>query len=189
MGARLKQISYNPIYALQALVPRTGLDHTEALIVAEVQATALLKMVGAVRPPVPVLILAEHLDVACEHDPTAGELGYHAVGDDTWRVGYADPSPSERDATVAHQLKLILDASFDQDELYPPRWVMTPLLRKHHVAEYFAVCLTMPGAWVQQICRDGEPDVESLALLFGATPNAMLLRLKALRLVEPGYGL
>jgi hypothetical protein len=189
MRARLKRIAYNPIFALQALVPRTGLDHTEALIVAEVQATALLKMVGAVRPPVPVLILARHLDVASEYDPTAGELGYHTPLRDTWCIGYSDPTPSERDATVAHQLKLILDAPFDDDELYPPRWVMTPLLRKHHVAEYFAVCLTMPGAWVQQICRDGEPDVHSLALLFGATPNAMLLRLKSLRLVEPGYEL
>ncbi len=121
MTARLKRVVYNPITALQALVPRSGLDHTEALTVAEVQATALLKMVGVVRPPVPVLILAQHLDVTCEHDPSVGGLGCHTARDETWCIGYGDPDPSQRDATVAHQLKLILDAPFDVDELYPPR--------------------------------------------------------------------
>ncbi len=65
---------------------------------------------------------------------------------------------------------------------------MAPLLRKHHVAEYFAQCVTMPGAWVQQAWRRGERDVDGPAPLYGTTPDAMLFRLKTLRLVEPGCG-
>jgi len=181
---RLKQIAYDPIPTLQTLVPRTGLDHTEALIVAEVQATALLKMVGVVQPPVPVLILAQHLDVECVHDPAAREIGYHQERGDSWCVGYGDLTPAGRDATVAHQLKLILDAAFDIDELYPPVAVMAPMLRRHHVAEYFAQCLTMPGAWVQQAWRRGERDGELLAERFGVSTASMMFRLRTLRLGE-----
>jgi IrrE N-terminal-like domain len=186
MGERFRQVTYNPIRALQAFVPRTGLDHTEALIVAEVQATILLKMVGVIQPPVPVLILAQYLDVVYEHDALAGEVGYHVLRGDTWHIGYCDPNPSERNVTVAHQLKLVLDAPFDLDELYPPVAVMAPLLRKHHVAEYFAQCLTMPGAWMQQAWRRGDRDVERLAELYGVSAAQMLFRLKTLRLVELG---
>jgi len=33
---RYMRITYNPMTALQALVPRSGLDHAEALVLAEV---------------------------------------------------------------------------------------------------------------------------------------------------------
>jgi hypothetical protein len=185
MSGKLQQISYNPIQALQALVPRTRLDHGEGLVVAEVQATALLKMVGVVRPPVPVLLLARHLDVTCQHDPAAGEIGNHRLQDGSWCVGYGATTSSDRDATVAHQIKLILDAPFDVRELYPPVAVMSPVLRKYHAAEYFAQCLTVPGRFVQLAWRDGQRDVYELAELFGVTPKGMLFRLKTLRLMEP----
>ncbi|MET7395960.1 ImmA/IrrE family metallo-endopeptidase [Dactylosporangium sp. NPDC005572] len=152
----------------------------------EVQAGVLLKMVGVVRPPVPVPILAEFLDIACEHDEALGVLGHHAPDGDSWRIGYGDPTPLARNATVAHQLKLILDAEFDEGELYLPVAVMAPRLRKHHAAEYFAQCLTMQSQMVQQAwCRGQEIDV--LAEEFDVTPEAMLFRLKTLKLVESAY--
>src|SRR6266536_776448 len=142
MRTRYQRITYNPLLALQALIPRSGLDHTESLTIAEVQATALLKMVGVIQRPVPVLILYEHLDVGTECDPTADVVGYHRL--------------------------------------------RATLLRKHHVAEYFAQCLTLPGRFVQQGWCRGDRDVEQLAELFGVSTASMLFRLKTLRLVEPG---
>ncbi|SRR6266536_3477214 len=185
MRTRYQRITYNPLLALQALIPRSGLDHTESLTIAEVQATALLKMVGVIQPPVPVLILSEHLDVGTECDPTAGVVGYHRLRDDAWCIGYSDESPAGRNATIAHQIKCILDEPFG-DALYPPVAVMATLLRKHHVAEYFAQCLTLPGQFVQQGWCRGDRDVEQLAELFGVSTASMLFRLKTLRLVEPG---
>jgi len=188
MRARYKRITYNPLVALQAMIPRSGLDHTESLTIAEVQATVLLKMVGVIRPPVPVPILAEYLDVGVECDPVASVVGYHTLRDGNWYAGYSDESPAARNATIAHQIKCILDDPFG-DGLYPPVAVMATLLRKHHVAEYFAQCLTMPGPFVQQAWRRGERDVEQLAKLFGVPTASMLFRLKTLRLVETGHEL
>ncbi len=185
---RYKHITYHPMSALQALVPRCGLDHAEALAIAEVQATALLKMVDVERPPVPVLELAEHLDVVCEHDPAAGVIGYCELRDEVWHISYGDVSPPGRDATIAHQLKRILDSPFG-NALYPPVEVMATTLRGYYAAEYFAMCLTQPQRWVEQAWRRQDQDVGRLAELFGTTPESMLFRLKTLRLVEPGVEL
>jgi hypothetical protein len=185
--SRYEHIAYDPLLALRALVPRNGLDHAEALVVAEVQATALLKMAEVERPPVPMPALVQLLAVVTAYDPEAGVIGYHELRDGTWHIRYGDANEVGRDATVAHQLKRILDAPFG-DAQYPPVEVMATMLRKHYVAEYFALCLTLPRRWVEQAWRR-EPDVRRLAELFGTTPESMLFRLKTLRLMEPGYEL
>jgi predicted transcriptional regulator len=115
-------------------------------------------------------------------NPTAGVVGYHELRDDRWHICYGDAMPSARDATVAHQLKLILDEPFG-NRLYPPTEAMATAVRKSYVAEYFAMCLTLPGHWVEQAWHDGERDVEQLATLFGTSAEAMRFRLKTLRLV------
>jgi hypothetical protein len=187
-NSRYKRIAYNPITALQALVPRSGLDHAEALVIAEVQATALLKMIQAEQPPAPIKDLARHLDVVTKYDPEARPIGYHNMQHDTWYIGYGDEAVTGRDATIAHQLKRIIDAPFG-DSLYPPVEVMATTLRQYYVAEYFATCLTLPARWVERAWRREEHDVRQLAELFAVTPEAMLFRLKTLRLVGPGYEL
>ena|SRR2546429_323718 len=146
-------------------------------------------MIQLEQPPVRVEDLARHLDIVTKHDPEAGVIGYHGMQEDgTWYVGYGDETATSRDATVAHQLKRIIDAPFG-DSLYPPCDVMATMLRKHYVAEYFAVCLTLPTRWVERAWRRGEQDVEALAELFAVTPESMLFRLKTLRLVEQGVEL
>lgn len=177
-----KRAMFDPMLTLQALIPRSSLERAEALAVAEVQATALLKLACVRKPPVPVLTLAHYLGVVTEHKRSAGALGHHERRGDRWYIGYGDLTPAARDATVAHHLKLILDEPFG-DRLYPPSDAMPSQIRKHHVAEYFAVCLTIPGHWVEQSWHDGEHDVEGLADRFGTSNEAMLFRVRALRLV------
>jgi predicted transcriptional regulator len=174
--------------ALQALVPRSGLDNAEALVIAEVQATVLLRMIQANQPPAPMDVLARHLDIITKYDPEAGEVGYHGFDDETWYIGYGDEAVPSRDATIAHQIKRIIDTPFG-DGLYPPSEVMGTTLRKHYVAEYFAMCLTLPARWVDRAWRRGDHDARQLAKLFGVTPAAMLFRLKVMRLVKPGVEL
>ena len=182
------RITYNPMIALQALVPRSGLDYAEALVIAEVQATALLRMIRAKQPPAPVDMLARHLDVITKYDPEAGVVGYHGFDDENWYIGYGDEAAPSRDATIAHQLKRIIDSPFG-DSLYPPVGVMATTLRKHYVAEYFAMCLTLPARWADRAWSQGDHDVRQLAELFGVTPEAMLFRLKGMRLLKPGVEL
>jgi hypothetical protein len=191
MKQRPRQITYDPKFALRALMPRThGFDHAEGLHLAAVQATALLGIAEVSGPPVPVLAAAQHLDVVTEYDPAAGVIGCHEARGDTWYIRYGDATPAGRDATVAHQLKRILDEPFG-DGLYPPVEAMPTLVRQHYVAEYFTLCLTMPVPWVEAAwrCGEHEHDVERMAKLFATTPASMLFRLKALGLVEPGYRL
>jgi hypothetical protein len=183
-NGRYKRIAYNPMTALQALVPRTALSHSEALIVAEIQATALLKMLQIEQPPAPVLKLARHLDVVTRHDPEAGTIGYCGIQDGTWYICYGDKTLASRDATVAHHLKRIIDAPFG-DSLYPPIDVMATRLRQYYVAEYFATCLTLPARWVERDWRRGRQNVDSAAGSFGVTREAMLFRLKVLRMIGP----
>src|SRR2546430_17148800 len=99
------------------------------------------------QPPVRVEDLARHLDIVTKHDPEAGVIGYHGMQEDgTWDVGYGDETATSRDATVAHQLKRIIDAPFG-DSLYPPCDVMAAMRLKHYVPEYFAARLPLPPRW------------------------------------------
>src|SRR5262245_52793080 len=107
-----KRAMFDPTLVLQALVPRSSLDRPDALTVAEVQATALLKMAGVSEPPVEVLELARYLGVHTDHVSAAGALGNHRLDDDGWHIEYGDLTPAARDATVAHQIKLVLDEPF-----------------------------------------------------------------------------
>lgn len=182
MQRRHRRAMLDPMLALQALVPRSSLESAEALTVAEVQATALVKLACIKEPPVPILDLANFLGVVTEREPAANVLGTHRMRGGVWHVGYGASTPAARDATVAHQLKLILDEPFG-DRLYPPSDSMPTAVRKHHVAEYFAVCLTMPAHWVEQSWHDGERDLEGLAGRFGTSSEAMQFRIRAMRLL------
>jgi hypothetical protein len=170
---------------IAALAPRRGLDHAESLTIAEVQATELLRLGGIVGPPVSVVDIARRCDVWVSHDPTADELGVAFPGPGgTWHIRFPSDHPADREVTVAHQLKRILDQA-DEVVLYPPINIMTTAVRKHYVAEHFATCLTLPHEWIERVWRAGQQDVTQLARLLCTTPTAMMQRLQVLRLVGP----
>jgi hypothetical protein len=164
------------------LVPNHQLDHYEALVIAEVQAMKLLRLGGILIPPVPVVQLVQRAGIRVEPDPLVDELGSTFVRGGVWHIRHGIADQSDLQATVAHQLKLILDRPFGE-ALYPHQDVMGPQLRRHHVAEYFATCLTLPREWIEQLWRQGERDPAILADLFGTTSTAMRFRLQALRLI------
>lgn len=170
---------------VSGLLPNRQLSHEEALVVAEVQALKLLRLGGFMCPAVSTLVLAKRAGVIVEFERSVGEVGatFHRNG--IWYLWHASLDSAGMHATVTHQLKIILDYPFG-DDIYPHQDVMAPGIRRHHVAEYFAACLTMPQEWIEQLWREGERDVNALALRFAVTPRAMAFRLRALRLLESG---
>lgn len=165
-----------------SLVPNRQLTHGEALVVAEIQAMKLLRLGDVLKPPVPVADLAKRAGVVIEYRPFVDEVGALVSRNGRWHIRHASLDKPSIYATVAHQLKILLDQPFG-DHLYPHQDVMAPQLRRHHVAEYFATTLTMPHEWIEQLWRQGEHDLKALARLFATTPSAMAFRLRALRLI------
>ncbi len=165
-----------------SLVPNRQLTHGEALVVAEIQAMRILRLGDVLKPPVPVVELAKRAGIVIEYRPLIDEVGSLTSRNGRWHIRHASLDKPSIYATVAHQLKILLDHPFG-DHLYPYQDVMAPRLRRHHVAEYFATSLTMPHEWIEQLWRQGEHDIKALARLFATTPSAMAFRLRALRLI------
>jgi IrrE N-terminal-like domain len=173
------------LHQLTDLVPRRALDHQEAAMLAEIQANKLLRLGGVTEPPVPVRQLIERTGIVVEHDPAVEKLGQARPGEDgRWHLRYPDPAAPDLSATLAHLFKIILDQPFG-DALYPPLEVATTGVRRHYIAEYFAVSLTIPHGWVVQYWQQGERDIRQLARLFGTSRETMRFRLRALRLITP----
>lgn len=167
-----------------SLVPNRQLTHGEALVVAEIQAMKLLRLGEVLKPPVPVVELARRAGIVVEFRPRVDEVGTLVSCHGRWHIRHSHLDEPSIYATVAHQLKIILDRPFG-DHLYPHQDVMAPGLRRHHVAEYFATSLTMPHEWIEQLWRQGKRDITALARLFVTSPSAMAFRLRALRLIGP----
>lgn len=165
------------------LAPPWGLDHPEAVALAEQQARALRRIGAVLNPPVPVVELVRRCGIAVEYDPLVGKLGKSQLGaDGRWRITYPDPEAFDLPLTVGHQLKLILDHPFG-DALYPPREIITTHLRKYYCAEYFAACLILPREWLTNEWQSGNHDLAALADLFCAPTVVLETRLRAIGLL------
>jgi hypothetical protein len=189
MGERRADSRNRIIRELRGLVPDRGLEHAEALFMAEVQATRLLRLAKVVEPSVPVTEIAGRVGVTVGHDADQQCMGRaESQVDGTWHISFKDARLPHQNAIIAHELKHIVDYQHGV-ALYPPVDVMATEYRWHYVAEYFATCLTLPRAFVERSWYRGEQDAQQLAELFETTPEAMLSRLRTLRLIEPDSGL
>jgi hypothetical protein len=173
---------------LRSFVPNRGLTHTEALLVAEIQATRLRQLVKSTTPPVPVFEIAAQMGVLFEHDatitaPSSAEFDPQGL----WRVRFRDREPELAQHAVAYQLKRIIDDQYG-DTLYPPTEATPTVLRRHFAAEQFAICLTMPQALIEQAWHRGHHEPHKLAKLFQTSPEAMSFRLAALNLLFSSAG-
>jgi Zn-dependent peptidase ImmA (M78 family) len=171
------------ITRLRDLVPLRRLSTAEALRVAEAQAKRLLGLSGVTGPPVGEDIIAKLPRIQIERVTPAQALAAAEWSNGRWLILLNGAvSRGRQRFSLAHELKHILDHPF-VTILYPRDDECTELAERS--CDYFAACLLMPRRWLRQAWTDGQRDSRVLARRFGVTPQAVMVRLLQLGLIEP----
>lgn len=175
------------IGALRAVVPRRGLSPAEAVAVAELQATKLLKLAGVSGPPVPAeRIVRDLLGVRVVRRRNWPTSGMATTVKGKWVIVVKAEEAAVRNTyTICHEAKHALDDPFIE-WLYPTIRRCSPEDRAERVCDLFAANLLMPRGWVRDDWQGQDtPDVAALARRYGVSVQAMDYRLDQLRLKLP----
>ena len=162
---------------------------SEARVVAERQATRLLKLLGIKEPDVEVELVLQLPELAVVVKPDL-PLSAHTEWEEKrqqWVITMnQDDSLWRSRATLAHEIKHILDDPF-RELLYPDWPRQTPLAPPtlaERISDYFAGCVLVPRAWLLRAWQDGVRDVMELASLFNVSEALVAVRLKQVGLVR-----
>jgi Zn-dependent peptidase ImmA (M78 family) len=154
---------------------------TEACIIAERQATLLLKLRGVDGPAVPANTIA---NLSFVH--VAARVGMQSSGATKWikprwvvLLNALEPETRQK-FSLAHELKHIIDHSRVVE--LPPTSHPQVHYETELLCDYFAGCLLMPRNWVKKAYADGVQSTAHLAQLFQVSPRAMQVRLSQLGL-------
>lgn len=170
---------------LRHLCPERPLRYAEAMVIAELQATRLLKRRGVASPPVPDEIVTTFPRVQVEHVQPLGVSGATAWSGGRWLVLLNASEPAVRQRFSAfHELKHAIDGPI-AEIAYPARPGMSAEEYREAVANRFAACALMPRVWIKRAWFGSIQDIAALARLFGVSRDAMSYRLKTLGLIEP----
>jgi Zn-dependent peptidase ImmA (M78 family) len=170
---------------LRALVPVRPLTASEAMRVAELQATRLLKLAGVEEPPLPEGVIATLPRVRVERSSPIPVSGSAQWAKGVWHVVLNGAEPLVRQRfSLAHETKHILDAPF-VSFLYPEIRGVSSRERGERVADYFAGCLLMPKLWINRAWTSGAQRLPGLARRFGVSEAAMQVRLLQMGLIDP----
>lgn len=174
------------VASLRSLMPDRALTLDEAKVVAERQANRLLATVSYDSPPFPSSVIEELPRLDVQTVPVLPRSGMSMWSRGMWRVRLnGAESPTRRRFTLAHELKHILDAPFE-DVIY--RDLRTTTDRDgtiEAICDHFAACLLMPKKWVKRLYGQGVQDTAELAWRFNVSPQAMAFRLTTLGLTPP----
>ncbi len=169
------------ITRLRDLMPLRRLSRTEALRVAMSQADRLLRWSEVNGPPISQDVIARLPHIQVERVKPAPAQAAAEWSHGRWLIILNGAQPVGRQRwSLAHELKHILDHPFvtivysRRDECIAER-----------ACDYFAACLLMPSRWLRSAWTDGERDIRVLARRFGVTPQAVLVRLLQVGLIEP----
>jgi Zn-dependent peptidase ImmA (M78 family) len=174
--------------SLRDLMPLRSLSQSEALRLAELQATRLLVLTDTTAGPVPEGVITElpGVEVVYDHSATAPSSGLFRWEHGRYLIvidGTEIPVGRQR-FSLAHEFKHVLDYPF-VTTLYPALPGMTSKERQEQVCEFFAACLLMPRTWVKQAwCNERVQEPGRLSRRFGVSAAAMRVRLSTLGLVE-----
>jgi Zn-dependent peptidase ImmA (M78 family) len=174
---------------LRALLPERRIGLSEALHVAELQASYLLRLRDVSGPPVPVEIVTELPRIIKAYD---SNLPRHAAsGVSSWdahqRAWIISVNPDEPETrqrfSVLHEFKHIIDHYHPGlgGQLPHTLYGLTPV---EYIAEYFAGCVLMPKRVVKAAFFDGVQHPGELAGLFAVSRRAVEVRLDQLGLTE-----
>jgi len=176
---------------LRGIMPARPVSLTEAYMLAERQATELLKLLDVHQVPVPVVRLNELPRVEIQVEPRHRMLnksGFsHRWENGRWLIVVNKHDvPGRRRFTLAHEFKHVLDHSVVNiayaqlghgDESRQQRQI-------EHICDHFAACLLMPRTVVKRAWASGIQDVDALAGLFKVSTTAMQVRLDYLGLTD-----
>jgi Zn-dependent peptidase ImmA (M78 family) len=175
------------IAQLRDLVPIRPLTPSEAMRVAELQATRLLKLTEMKEAPVPDAAIAGLPRVQVQRSTKAIPISGSAQwAKGVWHIILNGTEAAVRQRfSLAHELKHVLDNPYVH-VLYPATLGMSTHDRAEQVCDYFAACLLMPKVWVRRAwATDRIQDLPRLARRFQVSQSAMRVRLLQLGLVDP----
>jgi Zn-dependent peptidase ImmA (M78 family) len=181
----------NTMRQLRGIMPARPVSLTEAYMLAERQATELLRQLNVTSVPVPIARLQELPRVEIQVEPRHRMLdksGFsHRWENGRWLIVVnKNDVPGRRRFTLAHEFKHVLDHSIAN--VAYAQFGHGDLNRQHrqieHVCDHFAACLLMPRMVVKRAWGSGIQDIEALAGLFKVSVSAMQVRLDYLGLTD-----
>ncbi len=145
----------------------------------------LLKQNSVVEPPIPIVTIIENAipNTKIRYGGLPkGLKGYSTFGSDECEivinVVYTEGS---RRYSLGHELGHLLRCeSGPRDE----KVLIEPAIkRKERLSDYYSACLLMPEALIKKYWRYW-PSIETMARVFGVSKQAMIIRLKWLRIMS-----
>lgn len=167
------------------LAPGHPLTYSEALVLAERQASLLLELTGTSHPAVSDRVITELPRIEVRRMTPFLTSGASHFSRGVWRIALNATEPTTRQRfSLAHEFKHIIDHR-DVDVLYRdlPREQRQLLIER--VCDHFAGSLLMPRAWIERTMARGIRDPIQLAQVFNTSPSAMNVRLTQLGLIRP----
>ena len=175
---------HSQLRELRKLMPKRPVRLAEAIRIAELQATRLLRLSGVTMPAVPDRVVSGFPRVRVEKVYPLGVSGATAWQTGCWQILLNAGEPRTRQRfSAAHELKHVIDHPF-VEFAYPAIGTFDSHRRQEQVADFFAAALLMPRPWVKQAWGSGIQDEAELAELFDVSRGAMRVRLRSLGLHE-----
>ncbi|WP_163511584.1 ImmA/IrrE family metallo-endopeptidase [Fodinicola acaciae] len=183
----MEELPTNTIHRLRDQMPSMldilprGLTTAEARLVAERQASLLLRLLDVRQPCADIERLLELPELEVEFLPGIPESGTSAWRRDHWHIRLnSDDDLWRSRVTLAHEFKHILDDPF-REQLYPG-WTYDSdgkaPRQAEEISDYFAGCVLVPKRWLVNVWYAGVHDVPTLAATFDVSESLILTRLE-----------
>lgn len=171
--------------SLRALIPdRVVTSQSEALRVAEHQASRLLELHHIDAGPVPSALIPElpKIEIELVDAPVSGASFWNGTA---WIIQLNKHEHYRRQRfTLAHEYKHIIDHN-RADALYTGTRDATAQQQAEQAADYFAGCLLVPKKLLKRAYYGGMQRTADLAEIFQVSEAAMAVRLRQTGIVEP----
>ena len=170
--------------SLRAVVPERPLLFSEALRLAELQASRLLELTDVSCWPVPSEVVSElpRIRLGYTDLPTSGMSHWDGHA---WAIVLNEYEPPTRQRfTLLHEFKHIVDHG-RADRLYRGNHRVSAEQQAEQAADYFAGCVLMPKRFLKRAWGQGLQHPERLAEQFEVSPRAIEVRLTQLGLRGP----
>lgn len=174
---------HSVLASLRGMFPERGLDFSDALRLAELQATRLLELSYIETMPVPHQIVSElpRIRVESRELPTSG-LSYW--NGNAWVICLNRREPATRQRfTLLHEFKHIIDHG-RTSTLYHRTYRRTAEQQAERTADYFAGCVLMPRKELKRAWGQGIQRLRDLARYFDVSERAIEVRLAQVGLTD-----
>lgn len=173
--------------SLRSLIPSRDCQLDEALVVAELQGTRLLRLIRTQYPTADGIDLGHlqalpRLRVVFEPLPVSGMSHWNGR---EWIITIArGDSPARQRFTLLHEFKHIIDHGHAQ-RLYQGTSRVSATDQAERAADYFAGCALVPKAALKMAWGNGLQRLPDLADHFGVSEHAICVRLAQTGLDRP----